>query len=84
MYDAGFIYDNHSVVYRNVSPSIENYFGALSTIENTVEKASLQMLGLTQENVEKIKQSLITENKKQIKTAQTIAINPELSMQLLE
>lgn len=84
VYDAGFIYDNHSVVYRNVSPSIENYFGALSTIENTVEKASLQMLGLTQENVEKIKQSLITENKKQIKTAQTIAINPELSMQLLE
>lgn len=84
IYDGNFIYDNHTIFSVNVSPSIENYFGALCTMARTVEKASLQLLGLDQKDVDKILQIIITKNEKKIKAAQTIAVNPDLSMRLLE
>ena len=80
IYDGNFIYDNHMIFSINISPSIENYFGALCTMEKTVEKASLQLLGMSQKDVDIILKNIITENEKQIRVAQTIALNPDLSI----
>lgn len=84
IYDGNFIYDNHMIFSINISPSIENYFGALCTMEKTVEKASLQLLGMSQKDVDIILKNIITENEKQIRVAQTIALNPDLSIRLME
>lgn len=84
VYDQNIIYDNYLVFSVMVSPSIENYFGALCTVKKTVEKVNLQLLGLNSEDVEKITQKLMKKNIKQIKMAQVIALNPDLSTKLLE
>lgn len=83
VFDGKYIYDNHSVFSIIVSSSIENYFVALSSMKKTVEKANLQLLGLSQEDIDKITQKLIAKNKKQIEIAQMIVLNPDLSTRLL-
>lgn len=84
VFDGNYIYDNHTVTSIIVSSSIENYFGALCNMEKTVEKANLQLLGLNQEDIEKVTQKFIVENQKQIEMAQMIALNPDLSTKLLD
>ena len=84
IYDDNLIYDNHMVFSVNVSPSVENYFGALCNMERIVEKAGLEFLGLNREDTNKIQERIIAENKKQIEMAQRIALNPDLAMRLLE
>lgn len=84
VYDGDFIYDNHRVFSLNVSSCIENYFSALCTMRRTVERAGVQILGLNQDAVDKILKKIVVENRKQIEMAQTIAMNLDLSMKLLE
>lgn len=82
--DVPFIYDNRLVYSVWVSPSIENFFGALCNMKKTVENACLQLLGFNQKDMENIIKNIISENRKLISVARRIALNPDLSMRLLE
>ena len=53
-------------------------------MRRTVERAGVQILGLNQDAVDKILKKIVVENRKQIEMAQTIAMNLDLSMKLLE
>ena len=46
--DVPFIYENRLVYSVWVSPSIENFLGALCNMKKTVENACLQLLGFSQ------------------------------------
>ena len=82
--DVPFIYENRLVYSVWVSPSIENFLGALCNMKKTVENACLQLLGFSQKDVENIFKNIIAENEKIISVARKIALNPDLSMRLLE
>ena len=82
--DVPFIYENRLVYSVWVSPSVENFFGALCNMEKTVENACLQLLGFSQKDVENNLKKIIAENEKIINVARKIALNPDLSMRLLE
>lgn len=84
VHDGDLIYDNHLVASVMVSPSIENYFGALCSMEMTIKRASLQLLGVNQKDVDKILSEILKKNEEQINAAQIIVLNPVLSMRLLE
>ncbi|MEI3472378.1 MAG: hypothetical protein V8Q93_03235 [Blautia faecis] len=74
--DVPFIYENRLVYSVWVSPSVENFFGALCNMEKTVENACLQLLGFSQKDVENILKKIIAENEKIINVARKIALNP--------
>lgn len=84
VYNGNFVYDNYSVCSFFVSPSIESYMGALCCWDKACERIQLELLGIEAEKVKEITEIIKKKNEKLIKVAQTIALNPDFSMRLLE
>lgn len=76
--------ENHMVVAQEIVVSIENYFINLAYIHDFFKYTGLELLGISEEGLEKISKKMKEENAEQINLAQIIISNPDLAEQLLK
>lgn len=78
-----FIYGNYAVLSKEITVGIENYLVSLCSIYDLCWFASLELLGITKEEIGKISAVMEEKNAMQIRHARIILLNPDLATQLL-
>lgn len=75
--------NNYMVSFTGIAISVENYIANLTSLHDLYDIANLELLGITRKEINKILSAMKEENTKLIEQSRLIAVNVDLSMQVI-